>query len=532
MLSDETVLALPTREIVLAPRGAGLVEVSASWAAPKLWGIGGDWGNPQNLYWLRSRLSIHRGQQVLDHHLLRFGFREFWIQDGQFLLNGQRLPLQGGGNWYLQEAKIAHGNRWFGLHMYRSERGMNVNLQRWHRHGDVAREFFDLGDELGMLAEPEGPFFGAWGIPDIMGFTDWDDPVWAGNVTDYYRRWARKHRNHPSVFLWSIENETFCDSHLPDAQVDRFVAFGAALNDEDPTRPITFHGMGNGGYCTTRDDIQIVNLHYPSGARLQGWKEKWGGRPCINGEFQAIGLPFDLSGPDPKKSAEAVDQMCEYIRGWTSYYEEIQLSGALNFVPYKSGLFTTANRSLMGPWGDLLPDPTTAPLIKEGQGAGNVALAVMVPISWPSLSGPGIKCERLVTGSGSVNRSLINWFDPLRPAITPNKAYQAFAENWGKMPALPERRVPEVIVEVTRPGEPVAGLPVVVRPIGAGLPVPRGAITDPNGRAWLVLQEAGAYEISCGDARVRFAADWLNTYAKPGYEDIPRVSLKLQEVES
>ena len=518
-------LTLPARDITLTPQSVRECEVAVAWEDARPWGIGGQWGDPKNLYHLRSRLRRSAGGRTLDTHYQRFGFREFWIEHGQFHLNGKRLSLQGGGNWYLQEGKIAHGNRWFGLHMYRSERGMNVNIQRWHRHGDIAREFFDLGDELGMLSEPEGSYWGVYGIPDIVGRTDWDDPVWLGNLTEHYRKWARKHRNHPSIVLWSIENETFCSTQRPKAMVDRFVGFGRALNEEDPTRPVTFHGVENGGYCTKRDDIQVVNLHYPPKGRVKEWKHKWDGRPCIDGEFQNYPVLFAMSGPDAQKSGEAVDKMCEYVKSWTSYYDEIELSGALNFLPYLCGLFTTADRSLMGPWGDLLPDPGTAPVSKSGWRKGSVGMGVWVPITWPSRSGPGVKCERLRTGSG--NRSLINWFDPSRASVTPNKAYQAFADCWRKMPRLEARRAPEVIVRVTRAGKPVVGLPVMATPTSEATPAPRGAVTDPQGAAWIVFQQAGPYEIRCAGANARFQAKWLDTYAKPGYEDVPRLELEL-----
>ena len=518
-------LTLSTRDITLAPESVQQCQVSAPWPDAKRWGIGGEWGDPKNLYQLRSRLRLQTGGALLDTHYQRFGFREFWIEDGQFHLNGKRLPLQGGGNWYLQEGKIAHGNRWFALHMVRSERGMNVNIQRWHRHGDIAREFFDLGDESGMLSEPEGAYWGAYGIPDIVGRTDWDDPVWVSNLNEHYRQWARKHRNHPSVVLWSIENETFCSTTRPKAMVDRFVAFGEEVKREDPTRPVTFHGVENGGYCTGRDDIQVVNLHYPADDRVKGWKMKWGGRPCINGEFQNYPVLFAMSGPDAQGSAEAVDRMCEYVKSWTSYYDEIELSGALNFLPYMCGLFATADRSLMGPWGDLLPDPATAPVTTSGWRKGSVGIGADVAIVWPSLSGPGIKCERLRTGSG--NRSLVNWFDPSRPSITPNKAYQAFADCWHKMPKLEARRAPELIVRVTRAGKPVVGRVVTVTPMAEGTPAPRGAVTDPQGTAWILFQQAGPYEIHCAGAKADFQAEWLNTYAKPGYQDVPRLELEL-----
>jgi len=402
---------------------------------------------------------------------------------------------------------------------------MNVNIHRWHRHGDVAREFLDLGDELGMLSEPEGAYWGAYGIPDIQGFTDWDDPVWVRNVTEHYRDWAWKHGSHPSVALWSIENETFCATDRPQAMVDRFVSFGAAVNDEDPTRPVTFHGVENGGYCTRRGDIQIVNLHYPSDERMRGWRERWGGRATVNGEFQNYPVLFAMSGPDAEQSAVAVGSMCEYIQHWTSYHREIGLSGALFFLPYITGLVCTEDRSLMGPWGDRLPDPSTQTAIKDGWMAGSISVGAKVPITWPSLSGPGIKCEELVTGTG--NRSVINWFDATRPAFTPNRTYSALAEHWDHMPPLESRRVPELIVTVTRDGKPVSGVPVLARPLAEGMPAPRGTVTDPQGTAWLVFQQAGSYEVTAQGVRRTVEAPWLDTDAKPGYDDIPRLELPL-----
>jgi len=95
------------------------------------------------------------------------------------------------------------------------------------------------------------------------------------------------------------------------------------------------------------------------------------------------------------------------------------------------------------------------------------------------------------------------------------------------MPPLESRRVPELIVTVTRDGKPVSGVPVLARPVAEGMPAPRGAVTDPQGTAWLVFQQAGSYEVSAGTARRVVEAPWLDTDAKPGYDDIPRLELPL-----
>jgi len=95
------------------------------------------------------------------------------------------------------------------------------------------------------------------------------------------------------------------------------------------------------------------------------------------------------------------------------------------------------------------------------------------------------------------------------------------------MPALESRRAPELIVEVTRGGEPVPGAAVLAAPRSEGIPAPRGAVTDPQGTAWLVFEQAGDYEILVQGSRSAVEVPWLDTEAHPGYGDIPRLAVTL-----
>lgn len=518
------VLRLPEQRAELTGNGAG-VEVSCGWSEPKLWGIGGPYGDPRNLYVVRTEVILDGRRQPIDVRYDRFGFREFWIADGQFWLNGKRLPLQGGGTWYLQEGKIPHGNRWWAIRFFQTERYMNVNIERWHRHGDVTDEMFDLTDELGMLNEPEGPYWGVYGVPDILGYSDWDDPVWTENVTEHYRRWVKKHFNHPSIVLWSIENETFTRPGWPEEMLNRFLAFGDAVKQVDPTRPITYHGSANGGYADQTERLEIVNLHYPSNDKVKGWKERWGGRPCIDGEFQNYPPLFLMCHKDRQVAAENMRKLQRWIESKWRYYRDVKLSGAFYFLPYMAGLVSTARPEWMGPWGDLMPDLEKAEVVASGWRKGTAKLGASVPISWPSLSGPGIKCERLQTDLG--HRSLINWFDPQRPVATLTPVADTIRRCWQSMPPLRGDTAPEVIVAVRRDGRPAAGVPVLAVP-GEGQPVPIvGAVTDPAGTAWLVLKAEGRYGIVCGPASIGWNARRLPADAPPGWAHIPRAQIEL-----
>lgn len=524
LFKGKVVLKMRDQMVSIMP---GFVEQEVTWPDAPLWGIGGEYGDPANLCFLRTRLIVPNMPVPVATRYDRFGFREFWIADGQFWLNGQRLPLQGGGTWYLQEGKIAHGHRWFVQRFVALERGMNVNIERWHRHGDVASDIFDVTDELGMLNEPEGAYWGCHGIPDILGYADFDDPVWVKNVTAHYRAWVRKHFNHPSIVLWSLENETFTRAQRPPGMLDRFLAFGDAVKAADPTRPITFHGSENGRHATKNPRIEIVNLHYPSNDRVAGWKERWGGRPCIDGEFQSYPPLFLKCNNDPKVAEENLKKLQRWIEAKWAFYRKAQLAGSFYFLPYMAALVSTARPEWMGPWGDLLPPLKTAPVKQHGWAKGQAQLSADVPITWPSLSGPGIKCERLRTGLG--NRSLINWFDPKRPVATPTPVYETLRKSWRPMPPLRNAKAPEVIVTVTRGGKPLAGVAVMATPLDGQCTSPIGVMTDPAGTAWLILREPGRYRLSCGGKTVTFAARLGRLDAPPGFADVPRVALKLGE---
>ena len=80
-------VTLPGKTVELEPGQRRTVEPTAPWTAPQLW-------SPEqpNLYVLRAELVSESGCDTVDQ---RFGFREFWIDGGQFVLNGTPIRLRG-----------------------------------------------------------------------------------------------------------------------------------------------------------------------------------------------------------------------------------------------------------------------------------------------------------------------------------------------------------------------------------------------------------------------------------------------------
>ena len=82
--------------------------------------------------------------------------------------------------------------------------------------------------------------------------------LWAGP-------WISGQRNHPSIFMWSAENE--CGQPFPIFTDDHFYQLETAIRKYDNTRPISYDGDG-----PARGSI--VNLHYPGdglSGSIYGW---------------------------------------------------------------------------------------------------------------------------------------------------------------------------------------------------------------------------------------------------------------------
>ncbi|MFP4845006.1 sugar-binding domain-containing protein [Winogradskyella sp. PE311] len=200
---------------------------------PKLW-------SPEtpNLY--KAVTQIIDGKNIIDETENTFGFKTVeWKTETGFWLNGENVKLKGvcehweggpvGGAWTKPML------RW----KLQSLKDMGINAIR-PSHNPTPPMFYDICDEIGLLVMDE--IFDGWHkkAPQDYGkqaFDDW----WQRDV----KEWITRDRNHPSIFVWSLGNETHSDV------APELVKFGKSL---DPTRLFT-SGAGN----PEDMDIQGVN---------------------------------------------------------------------------------------------------------------------------------------------------------------------------------------------------------------------------------------------------------------------------------
>ena len=120
-------------------------------------------------------------------------------------------------------------------------------------------------DVLGMLVIDESAIYASWNMLR-PGHADWMDCC-----REHLARWVRRDRNHPSVVLWSAENEGLLVQELTPAML---ALFRQTIAEEDGSRPVTFDVDGtaygispasNKHYVKSLDDLT------DQGARASGY---------------------------------------------------------------------------------------------------------------------------------------------------------------------------------------------------------------------------------------------------------------------
>ncbi len=210
---------------------------------PKLWSI-----DKPNLY--LAVTTLEQGGHVIDRYETVFGIRTIqFTADTGFLLNGQRVPIQGVCNHHDLGALGAAFNTRAAERQLEILKEMGVNAVR-SAHNPPAPELLELCDRMGILVMDE--------------FTDtWTQAKKPNGYARLFADWAeadlramiRRDRNHPSIILWSIGNEVG-EQRMPELHAVA-TKLAAIVHDEDKTRPATsgcdFPDAGHNGFQKTVD---------------------------------------------------------------------------------------------------------------------------------------------------------------------------------------------------------------------------------------------------------------------------------------
>ncbi len=175
-----------------APPGASLVRAELPVAAPRRWDL-----NDPYLYRVTARVS-EAGSRSCDERSVRCGFREFRLTGGHFRLNGRRIYLRSTHtvNATPVGQQVPHDPDLFRRDLIYLK-GMGFNCVRfiW---GGATRAQLDLCDELGLLVYAESAAANPMAI----------SPRMAERFDRAVAEMIRRDRNHPSIVIWGLLNET------------------------------------------------------------------------------------------------------------------------------------------------------------------------------------------------------------------------------------------------------------------------------------------------------------------------------------
>lgn len=243
---------------------------------------------------------------------VRVGFRSVRIEGDRLLVNGRRVVLHGMNR---HETNPDLG-RVFDEDFVRRDLELmkrhNVNAIRTAHYPPHPR-VLDLCDELGFWVMLENDLethaFHHGGDQWHSGVDEWldnpsEDPAWREAYLDRIERAFERDKNHPSIIMWSLGNESGTGANL--------AAMADWVHARDPERPVHYEGDHAGDYT------DVYSRMYPAIAEV-----------TAIGDDASTMLLLGASGAQSTRLRTRPFLLCEYVHamgngpGGIDRYEEL-----------------------------------------------------------------------------------------------------------------------------------------------------------------------------------------------------------------
>nr|WP_262712683.1 glycoside hydrolase family 2 TIM barrel-domain containing protein [Arachidicoccus ginsenosidivorans] len=254
--NGKTVHTFNAKVAINGKESQGVVNLRARIEHPLLWSA-----ERPNLYTAIFALKDDKGQntEVLSS---KFGFRDVVIKDKRVFINGQQVFFKGVNRHdldprYGKAVPVALMQKDI-LMMKRH----NINTIRTSHYPNDPR-MYTMYDYYGLyvIAEADLECHGNQSISD--------DPDWIPAYVDRNVRNVLEHKNHPSIFMWSMGNESGAGQN--------FKAVYKAIKDIDTSRPVHYEGYN--------EVADVDSRMYPSLKDMQRVDEANTNKPFILCEY-------------------------------------------------------------------------------------------------------------------------------------------------------------------------------------------------------------------------------------------------------
>lgn len=344
---DSFARSLASKRVEIPAGASQRIDFCLEWQDAIFW-------SPENpyLYQLEMRLADLAGRIPLHTVREPFGFREVWFDGPSFFLNGVQTNLRGDA-WHYQG--LIYQSKEYAKNWFATLKKAGMNFVRLHAQ-PYPEFFLDAADEAGMLVIDESAIYGS------SKATQSDAPEFLANCKAHLSRLVRRDRNHPSVILWSMQNEMrWVDGR--EGYRDGMPGLVEEIRSADPTRSILFDGDAR---LVPPDMCDALSLHYNIDGTIDGWDRQ---KPLLFGEHGAFHyvspqVSADLGGQAAYLSFEdAIGSIGENERLFIEYARRQKVTGItpFNLVNYAHWMLPPDYRLSMATAGsDSLPRPNPA----------------------------------------------------------------------------------------------------------------------------------------------------------------------------
>lgn len=281
----------PKETLRTDPGNQGKAVFRGKWENPHLW-------SHQDPYLYTVVMQLQRGNNIIDEKRFRFGFREFWIEGINFYLNGKVFKIRRNPSIAMSGRSVDDIKKWM-----EDLKSININQIRIHNAGSP-EWLATIADEVGITVCPESTFWSRTPMYDIENPAMWE------NAKIHWQGVTKMYKNHPSVVMYSIENEMLSTGSYMINQdpakwrryLDKWIEVGQYVRNLDPTKPLQYSwGQDVGGWLET-SNIHYVrdtkyffqypkDLYWLEGENLtqleRNYDYKWiKDKPLIKGEFE------------------------------------------------------------------------------------------------------------------------------------------------------------------------------------------------------------------------------------------------------
>ncbi|MCF2489823.1 glycoside hydrolase family 2 TIM barrel-domain containing protein [Dyadobacter sp. CY347] len=224
--ANKSVVVTPVSQMVgtLDPAKEGAVRVDIPIPNPVKWTA-----ETPYLYTLSVQLMNSDGK-VIEATSQRVGFREVKIKNGQLLVNGKVIAVKGVNR---QEFDAEMGQA-----IARETMIKDITLMKQHNinavrtsHYPSASGWYELCDQYGLYVIDEANMHSHDLSGQNMNLADM--PQWRSAFLERGKAMIERDKNHPSVIVWSLGNDSEKGKNFKD--------MADYINLADPTRPIEKH---------------------------------------------------------------------------------------------------------------------------------------------------------------------------------------------------------------------------------------------------------------------------------------------------